>query len=336
MAKRYGGWDNPPPVLVLSGSEGFLRRRELQKGLRAAGFTKRSVDYVDGSDSGALLDALDGGLLAMGPTLLVVSNPNAVSLPVIQGHLEADDNTICILLVHEEKVRKGSNLEKISALLPEKSRLTHNPPEKAHLAKDRAVAFVVREAQARGKRISGDLAEALVDKVGLDLGILYFEVLKVSTYMDYHSIGEIVQPAHLKATMMMAGSSNVSAVSDALGRGHILKVLRALEGLSGGLEEEEGGRTLMVVAWLSSQATKWLHAACLLDMGAEEAEAASRMSIHPYVYKQFLVPPARVWGQKNLIRLLKRLVKVEAAVKKSHLSPWRELEAALITACKGL
>jgi len=328
-------WKRPPPVVVLSGSEHFLRRRELQKAMLAASVTGRAVEHVEGSDTEAVADAMDGSLLMAAPTLVVIDKPADLDAEFVERALEESDGSLTLLLHHRGKIRAGSALEKLCELIPKKHRAAFNRPPQAHKVRDAAVKFVVREAKARGKVIGSDLAEALVGRVGPDFGILHFEVLKAATYLD--ALGEeTVTPSHMRRTMMYGGDAELTPITDAVAAASARKVLREMERFAMNHPGQESQRVFSVCGGVGNAATRWLHAAALDAAGAGEQEVAARMSLHPYIYKRFLLPAGRRWGRQRLSALIRRIAQVEAGVLRGHIAPWVELEAVLVTACRSV
>lgn len=329
-----GGWANPPPVIVLFGDEDFLCQRELRKALAAAHATGRVVERVDGSDNSALNEAIEP--MFGEQTLVVVSNPGKADPEILTDHLEAGDNTISVLLHQKGKIRKGSKLDKVVSSLKKQHRIEFSRPSQNHKVEDYAVKFVVLEAERLGVTISTDLAEALVRKVGTNLGVLHFELLKVSAYLSFNEGGSQVTAEALKATMVQMGETTLNPLSTALGRASTRLVLREMNTIRQNSSDPEGGLTLKVCAWLSRSATTWLHAAALEADGAGEAEAASRVSLHPYVYGRFVRPVAKRWGKARLTELVKKIAKAEASVKAGHVAPWIALECALAASCRSV
>jgi DNA polymerase III delta subunit len=329
---RKGGWHNPPPLIVLSGNEGFLRHREYRKAVAAAQSTGRVIERVDGKDAEAVSDALEP--MFGEPSLVVVSNPAKVDLELMQAHQEEGDNTIAVLLVNEGKIRKGSNLAKVSDLVAKRHRIEFLRPTQAHKVEDYVVKFIVTEAKGHGLSISTDLAEALLKKVGSDFGILHFELMKVAAYLAYTEGGDRVTPGALKATMVRTGESSLVPLSKALGLASVKGVLREMTEIKRNSPEAEGSVVLQTCGFLGKSTVKWLHAAALEADGAGVDEAASRVSIHPYVYKSYILPVAKLWGKARLSALLRKITRAEVAVKAGHIAPWTELEAGLVASCR--
>jgi len=323
----------PPPVMILSGSEGFLRRREILKAVAAARKTKRTVERVFGDDADGIGELI-GGAMFGGPALVLVSNPSEIDADLVVA-ASAGDGTVCLVLHHEGKIKKGSAFDKALASVPRNHRLVFDRPTQTYKIEDYAIKFVVREAKRFGLTISTDLAEALVGKVGTDLGVLHFELLKVEAYMASTKAGETIDPKSLMATMTKSGEANISLLVDAVGRADTRRVLKEMDSLKRNFPGTDTTRNLQVLGWLGGAATRWLHAATLHEGGASEEEASQRMDMHAYVYKSFNLPVAKRWGTARLLLLVKRLSSVEMGIRRGHINTWVELESVLSGTCRA-
>jgi len=336
VAKATVGWHNPPPVMVISGNEGFLRRQQLSKALTAARVTGRRVEDIEDPESGAVSAILDAGFFLSEPVLVLVRNPDKMDMKVVLDHSESGSKEICLVLYYEGKIRSNSALGKALEALPKRFKLTFLKPDKDHLIMDRAIKFVCTESQQRGKQIGTGLAESLVKGVGDDLGILYFEVLKAATYADAMGSPDVIEPLHVRATVARNKEADIIPISDAMARGSSLRVLREMQKVRERSMVPIPKLTSNVCALVGSQAARWLHAAIIHKQGGDMSEGASRLGVTPYVYRQYILPPAQLWGHRFLKGLIKKCARVEISAKTGHIDPWIELECALVSSCQNL
>jgi len=330
MAKKYKGWKNPPPVAAVYGSEGFLRRRMVRLAIKEAIAAKRQIEYVDGKDPDAFEDAMSSTTLFAEPQLLVITNIDDIDPFAIEAHSKEGDNTVALLLVHEGDPKKKS--EELIEFVPKPYRFSYAKPP-PYKAGDVSAKFLISEAKKRGLEVGPDLADALVSKVGTDLGMLSFELLKVEALLAARGDGPVVTAAHIKDTMVMTGEVDISSVVDAVGRASVPRLLKAMDDVKRNSSRDP---TLLTVAWLSKKAMTWLHASTLLQQGAGEDEGASRTGTPPYVYKSFIIPVARRWQTSRLTTLVKRISAAESAVKSGRVAPWTQLECGLVASCRSV
>jgi len=329
MAKKYKGWKNPPPVAAVYGSEGFLRRRVIRLAIKEAVAAKRQIEFVDGKDPEAFEDAMSSTTLFAEPQLLVITNIDDIDPFVIDAHSKGD-NTVALLLVHEGDPKK--KVGELIEFVPKPYRFSYAKPP-PYKAGEVSAKFLIAEAKQRGLEVGPDLADALVSKVGTDLGMLSFEILKIEALLAARGDGSVVTADHIKDTMVMTGDVDISAVVDAVGRASVPRLLKAMDDVKRNSSKDP---MLLTVAWLSKKAMTWLHASILLQQGAGEDEGASRTGTPPYVYKSFIIPVARRWQTSRLITLVKRLSAAESAVKSGRVSPWTQLECGLVASCRSV
>jgi len=320
------GW---PPVLIVSGSEDFLRRRCVAELVVEANSTGRQVDRVEGKDPQALLAALTASEFMGTSTLILVSNPEKADLGVIKEHNAAGDNT-AIILLHCEGNPKGNT--KFGKMVKEmrkqhKSFRSPNSWERDKMA----VAFCVKEAQNHGKTMSQQTAQAMVSVLGSDLGVLSFEVLKAATLADSSGSDE-VGTTHLKKSMALVAEADVLPAIRALGECNIKRVLQALNRVK---KTTKGDPTMRVCRVMGSFVLKWLEAANLQSLGVDSEEAAIQLGANDWYHRTKVLPPAMGLGQKRLVRLVHALAASERAVLNGHVAPWEGFQARLISAFEG-
>jgi len=327
MARK--GWEDPPPVALISGTEDFLRRRALAKAVRASAQTGRRVEWVTTKEE--VEDALTSGMLYTEPLMLVVGDLTAVTPEEVTARVVAKSNTIAMVLVHEGDV--PAKLAPVMEAVPKTFRFTYTKPP-PYKATEQAIEFVVQEAERLGKKIPEPLAKSLVDRMGADLGLLSYEMLKVSLLLDARSKGTEIKGEDIAATMVLTQDADIGVVVDAVGARSVKGLLKALDRVKSNWPQSEDP-TLAVVAWVGNRATTWLHAATLDAQGSDEREGANRVEVNPYVYTRFVLPVARQWKVPPLVGLLQRLAVVERAAKTDRVSPWTMLECALIASIRS-
>jgi len=316
-------------VVVLSGDEEFLRVRELREAIAVADEAGRSVEYVNGDDREELSRVLSSaGIFFQDDILVVIENPENVDDGLVLRHHEAGNSSVVILLSQKGAIKKKSNLSKIAAGLPKNLVANFEKPKPWDEA-DRAVQFCVSEARKRGVGLEDKFADALVKNVGLDLGILTFEIDKLARYTKIEGARD-VGVMHLKATIGAFSELGPKPVVEALERFDAKGVSNALANMRRTHAGALGGATLRACAFVSRSATKWLHIAALLNEGASQDEIASRTGLHPFVLRKTLLPVAKRWGEGRLVTLLKSLARVERSVRSGHLNSWVQLECALL------
>jgi DNA polymerase III delta subunit len=322
-------WKSPPPVVVLSGDEDFLRLREIREAVSVADEMGRSVEYVDGADREELSRILSSsGVFFQEEVLVVVENPEKVDHELVLRHHESESTEVVLVLHQKGAIKKKSGLGKVAAALPKHFVAVFEKPKPWEEA-ERAVKFCVVEARKRGVGLSEPLAGAIVKNVGLDLGILSFEIDKLARFTKIEGSRD-VQVTHIKQTIGAFSELGPKPVVEALERFDVKGVSNALANMRRTHAGALGGATLRCCAFVSRSATKWLHIAALLEEGAGPDEISDRTGLHPFVLRKTLLPVAKRWGEGRLVTLLKSLALVERSVRRGHVNPWVQLECALL------
>jgi DNA polymerase III delta subunit len=317
--------------MVISGNEHILRERNVRRAMRIAEGNGRAVQVVDGEDRNSLSACISGSVLFSSDSLVVVTHPEKADLSLLQAHQDSGDGSVCLVLHHEGKIRGSTKFGKMVKKLPSWSWLEFLEMP-AHKAGDRAIKYVLAEAQRVGHPMSERLAKSLVGALGTDLGILTFEIRKAAAYADALGAKDL-EAAHIKGTVAALGGGSVVPIMDAVGKANGAAALRAMQKLRKASTQDP---TMLVVAWLQRNASQWLHAAALDSAGVPAKDAASQVGVPPFVYRNFILPVGKLWGEEHLVQLVKKVAGVERAVKTGEISPWLSLECVVLSCCRAV
>ena len=325
-------WTHPPPVVVLSGTVEFLRIRELKKAIGAADRTKRQVQYVEGADRDELSSILSStGIFFTGKNLVVVSTPDKIDLDLVWDHHERGENVTSLLLHHEGTIKANTKFGKLIKKLPPKNVASFAAP-KAWEQEQYAVEFLAAEAKSRKLKLDLRLAAGMVQNIGVDYGILSFEMDKIAMLISAEGDGNEITSEHVKSVMAAFSELGAMPVVEALGRRDLKGLSRALANMRRTHAGHPSGATLKACGLLSHNVTTWLHTASLLSQGANTEEISERIKLHPFVVRKNILPVARRWSEGVLSALLNAIAGVERGVRLGHVNPWVELECALFFA----
>lgn len=322
-------WLKPPPIVVVSGSHEFFRLREIRKACYAAGRKKFLVERVDGQDSVKITELVASSGSPLFPArLAIVDNPGKANLDLIKKHSAEKPPYNVLVLHHAGKVRSGSALHKFMGRLDKDVKITFEEP-KFYEYEDAAIKFCVDEAKRKKKKMSKGIATAVVSLVGVDFGILYGEIDKLCTLLDAEGKIEI-ETGHVTDVLAPIHEMDPGRVVDAVGiRDPKLAVVRLEQ-----LRKYSGSDpTMRVCALLGKAVSTWLQVASLYEQKVPNDQAADMISMHPYRFRQIVLPIAKRWGVKKLISLLKTLARIERSVKKGNSNPWVDLTISIRVAC---
>lgn len=349
------GWLAPPPVMVVSGSEEFLRERELRRAKSAARVSGRRVVEVAAGDRKGLAAVFSGGMLFQEDVLVLLDSavvkakkaPKRKRAPsedggaedgpwleedldVVLAHEAEGSTEVCLLIRHDGEATPTSFAGMIAAKLPKGRHIAYAAP-KPWDAKDAAVKFLIAECARREKSISEGLAAAVVRQVGTDLGMLSFEAMKVSMLLDAGGRKEIARE-DLVGLVASFGSEDWQILNEALASRNAKALVRVLADIRKGPSSDAIVKVCVIAG---TSVMKWLHTAALAEEGIEGDDAAARVGTHPFKHRLENVPAARAWGQDSLVELLRGIVAVERGAKRGHVDPWIWLESRLLLAMRG-
>lgn len=328
---------NPPPVVVLSGGEGLLRKRQLQKAISASNSSGRVVEYATGKDTDKISEVISSstGMFFTTKYLLVVDDPEKVDPDLILEHHERGDNSTAIVLNMDGDIKVRSPLGKIVKKLPSK----WVDPFKYPLPKpwkkmEVATQFAFNEATRCGVKISQQLVVAMVDAVGTDLGVLAFEIEKAALLAQSQGT-DIITPEMLRQTLAPYAETDVLSVVDAVGMRNpklLGKSLSQVRRTTGGAKS---GIVMRVIGLLMVNVVKWLHVKCLVDQGKKPSQISTQTGLSDYILTKKIFPVIRKWDQSSLIELLESLTGVERGIRSGWIDPWTVFEAKLFAAISG-
>lgn len=319
------------PVFAVSGSEDFLRERDLLgivEDHRAKGWR---IDRIGGASTGELRAALSQDSLSFmtedAPTLVVVELAEKADVDLLEGHAKRTGSDIVLLLRHEGDPKENTKIGKFLKGLGKQHRNWPSPKEWD--ADKAAVEFVVAEFKARGKTIPVRLAEIFVARVGSDLGFLSFEVSKIATLADAAGADE-VNPDLVKGGMSPLAEAAIQPIIDALAR----KDAKALAGHLDKLRRTtKDDPTIRLVRILFESSAKWLAVAEFRERGTGHDDAARELGINPWFWKNKVVPQAASWGRGEAASLMGKLGDAERTVLSGGANPWAFLTSTLLAAC---
>jgi len=321
------GWLNPPPLIALSGNVALLRVREIKKAVAAAGKKKRRVERVSG-DSSELDQLLASTVFFDEKMLLIISKPEKVDPELLIKQSTSSDKTVVMVLDCDGTLKKNSKLFK----LLQKHSILHMSfaePEPWKV-EEWATKFLVKEAKSKGKVLETPLATAMVRVCGPDLGLLSFEMLKLSVYLD--AIGETqVQPAHVRGIMAALTETSLFPLVDAVSQANAPAVLKQLSSIE---RTHSGDPTMRVCAILAYSVTNWIHAGSALRAGMDTEVAAQSVGTSAARMRRSILPAVGQWGDVGLRDLLGIIAGVERSVKAGRVNPWMLLQARLAASCR--
>lgn len=326
------------PLFVISGEIEFLCHRQLSRMIQAAKKQNFQIQKVVAGDEEGLGDAIASS--AMMKLFVVVESASQKkktskstspgwsdeALTLILDHMRNPDDNLVLVILHAGEASTSSLAGLVAPLLP-KTQVYANVAPKPWEEKAAASKFLRSELKTRKKVMSEDLAQGVVARVGVDYGLLSYEALKISTYLDVDRRTEVT-PADVAATIATFGYEDWEVLKDALASKNEKLVLKSLAEIRRG----PGGDSIAKAsAILLSTFVKWLHASALLESGLSTKDASERMGVNEYRFRMSYLKATQCWTLSNLKKFFRTLV--EISVRNGHQNPWIALEVALVRGC---
>jgi DNA polymerase III delta subunit len=304
-------------IALVSGSEKFLTRRAVRGFVDTANLKHSTVLYVDGSSRGELSQTLGGSCLFPNPTLLVVSNPDKLDPQIVLEHQKDKDSLVDLLLVYDGVLRKNSKFRK--ALGSKVKHFEYVAEKKAYKQKEFAEAFCMAEAKKLKKSFKPEFASALVQRVGSDLGVLSFELLKAALLSDAEG-KDSIEAEHLRKVIAPLLESSVFELTDALGDFDLKRTLRTLTKIQ---TTHNGDPTVKVCSIIENTVVNWACAESLYEKKTQIEKIADQIGLDPWYCKNLVMPVVVRWSSRGkLVDLLIAVTESKRAALKGALNPW--------------
>ena len=314
-------------LLLVSGAQAILRLRLVHQLIQANESAGVRIEHVDGAHDGAIGQAMAGSMFFGGNSLAVVSNPHKGDLDLYREHRKAKNPSAVLLLHYEGDPKGNTKFGKFAKELGSKAHQQFAAPNKWKAA-DEAAEFVVREAKEQhGKKITGRLARALVQRAGSNFGVLVFELRKMALLATAAG-SDSIEAEHVKQGMAELVEVDIGLLLDAFRTRNKRALTNILHRIRLRAPKDP---TMMVCRLVGSEATKWLQAASLKHMPPKAA--ADELGINAWYFEKKILPVAKLWGLPDVIHLISVLAAGERGVLDGHDSPWIGLCCGLLSAC---
>lgn len=332
-------------VVAVSGSQDFLRRRQVQATIDLQRKNGWKVQVADAADPRSLSGAMNqgSGMFADDkPLLVVVHNPDKVDLALLESHKADKTSTVTMLLVYEDDPKLNTKFGKFMQALGPKAHKNIPLPEKKWEIPKEAVQFCLAESKLLNKPMEERLAEAVVKRCGTDYGFLAFEIQKFAFLAESRGLDKI-RAEEIRDVMSSIGEPSFDSIKEALSIRSRVRLATALDrvgkntkdpimGLCGfldyltlGKKNDKGG---------DKAAVGWLHLTTLVAQGLSADTIAGQLGVHPWHCQKNLLPEVKAWTPQDVLRLIQATAVSRRAVLSGHIDPWTGLQARLLNVCR--
>ncbi len=311
------------PFVVVFGGEDYLLDRER---IRARSWTGRQVVTVDGDGLAdhELVEICRTGTFDESLRVVILDEANKIKgdkalKAYIKEKDENDTTTILVAIVRSDK------LPEVWAQAGKKGRVIERPKLKTYDRNNEVVKWCGEEAKRVGIRLGKGVDEALFAFIGHNLGALAGEIGKLALLVGR---GNEASVEHLKLVLAPSPSAEAWQVAEAVAD----KDFRRAMNLLSTLYKSEGDDANVPIAYaLMKQIEKLMTARYMLDAKMTEDEMASALGMHPFRFKNALLPMVRKHEMRDLIRHMKKLALLDAGVKGSTRSKRTLVELAVLS-----
>lgn len=326
-------WDKPPPVMAVTGDDHFLCHRWLQHA--TLGAYRAGYEVVDAHTDGEVIDALSMAGTFGQPTLIRVDG-SAVDPETVKEHLSSKTPRVALIVGVSGSVDEKKH--PAIALVKKKHQFNYNTPARKQDREARAGKFLTAEAYrltGNQEALPANLAKAMVNALGTDLGRLSYEMSKVTALVRFRGGKQIEVP---DVTSLVRGKTGteMQPIRDALASADEREMAKALNKMHRKSVSDPTMLLLRARGGPADLAYQWLQAALLLDRGATPKEITSRLRSPSWVTERTTIPAAKKWGTRNLVVLVRDLSHADRGVLRGIPAPWVACEAALLRGCSSV
>jgi DNA polymerase-3 subunit delta len=311
------------PFVVVFGGEDYLLDRERAKARTWAGRQVVTLEG-DGLTDVDLVEVLRTGTFDESLRVVVLDEANKVKgekalKAYIADKDEKDITTILVAIVRAEK------MPDVWAQAAKKGRVIERPRMKTWDRNNEVVKWIGEEAKRLGIRLGKGVDETMFALVGHDLGRLAGEVQKLEILVGRGNEATI---EHLRQVLAPSPSAEAWQVAEAVADKDFRKAMNLLSTLY----KCEGEEANVPVAYaMMKQIEKLMVARYMLDAKMSDEDMASALGVHPFRFKNSLLPMVRKHQMPDLIRHMRSLSELDSGVKGSSRSKRTLVELAVLS-----
>lgn len=317
-----------PNVYAISGAQQLLARRHLQATIEEVRGKGYRIEFADGARADTLRYALSADGLFEGRVLIVVNTPQKAPLDLIEEHrLHGNPNVTLMLFVEGNLDGRTKFGKYVRAHVKHKDFPVPSRPWEAEAA---AEAFCVAEAKNYGKKLSGALAAAIVERVGTDFGLLFYEMQKICLLADVEGEEE-VSGRTIRRTLVIIAEAEMQPAIAALAAKNAKQLCRTLKRVRD--TTSPTGLVMRASSAMEFWAYRALAVVELRERGIDAGEAAIQLNQNDWYYRNKLLPSVASWSRDEVVELIAALAASQRAVLSGHLDPWTGFQVRLLRAC---
>lgn len=320
-------WKNPPSIVVMGGSEQFLVQREVRHAKLQCFRNGLRTELVHTDNE--VVDILTASATFGGKCLICIDVEN-LTPETVKDVVDNPVNGVCVLVVcsGELPVKKCKWLKD----LPKRHIKEHNIPsrksDKVKVAK-RFLSYECDRLLGKKDTIPNNLVKAVVDVVGVDLGLLSFEALKYSSYVTHNHLRTIT-PDVVMGLIKQSDDLDLDSVRTSLKNKNKKELCKSLYKIT---VKSSTDPTMLMLRGRGGP-LDILYSLLLVKQSVAKKrsadEIASRLGIPLWSLQKDLINVSRKWDTKTLKNILFELADLETSLLKGCPNSWVAFQTILL------
>ena len=320
------------PVYLFAGEESYLIDSCLAQTEKMLGADDLSKEVFYAADSCAedILYALQTLPFLSERRIVIVKAVNkmkAADAEALTGYLANVVDTSALILLYSGNYKKET-VAKRKELINKCSTSKNCVAVDCRKQYDNEVKdFIKSEFSKKGKTVSFDVINRIVDENGTDLLNISNEIEKLSLFAGKNK--KTVTEEDIEKISGYTKEANIYALAADIEARDIKKALFVLEKLL-----SEGEDVIMILSTITSTVRKLLKAKSMLEeQGMDSAEPASALRIHNYFARAFFAN-LKKHDMKKLKDAMKVILKADTAIKTGSSDAVSALERIILFVCR--
>jgi len=291
-----------------------LRKIELINQHRYKGEEIIELDAKKASSS-EIAESFSFGLFDTNKKYIVVQNPS--KLKDLEKYISEAGNNYHLLLIQQGNVTK--KLSKVK-----KKQMFEEPPQ-LYKKSEWASSIFQKMVKGEGKTISKGLSDAVISRVGYDIGALRWELKKILQVSE----GEEITPQEVSLVISPLQEISGMMVVDAIYSNnpcYFLKVMKRLEDTMRYKNMKSFTEGLLFISLFES------YLVCLcLGKSLTPEEIASKLGKNDWVVRNKIIPKARNLGVNKTKKMLSVLYEMERKVNFDGFDPLSYFKSGILS-----
>lgn len=293
-----------------------LRLASILEEQRAKGFEVREVDCKDLNEQ-EVLASCESSLFDTDPLFVVLNNPT--KLKKLSNVLESLTGVEMLV------VQRNDRLPKALETYPS---LKLDEPKYDNEKRKWAVDFVLDFVKSEGYELKANLADAIVKRVGTDLGVLRWELKKYMACVPHKQGTKEITAPIVKGCISELSEIHGAELVDSVASGNMVEFLKLCQKIENTTSTDQ---TMAVCnGLLLYNLVQWIDIGLRLEAKHTPQRIAEDTGKNPWFVENMLIPKVKALGVLRIRKLLRHLYECEDAVRMGAREPWVKFKVGVV------